>query len=56
MQSCSWLSYGFECDYPPRLNEDKREPPVITDSTEACVEVHGGSFAGKTTTSWNSGR
>lgn len=35
MQSCSWLSYGFECDYPPRLNEDKREPPVITDSTEA---------------------
>ena len=37
--SCTWLSFGFECDHPPRLNGDKRELPAITDSTEARVEM-----------------
>lgn len=51
---CTWLNYGFECDHPLRLNEDKREPLAITGSTGAWVEMHGGSSAGKTVTGWNS--
>lgn len=46
--SCTWLNYGFECDHPPRLNEDEREPPAMTDSTDACAEIPRGSFAGST--------
>lgn len=47
-QSCTCLD--FECahsqwDHSPCLSEDKREPPAITDSTEACVEIHRGSCA-----------
>ena len=51
---CTCLSYGFECDHPPRLNGDKREPPAITDSTEACVEMHRGNVAGSAMMSSNS--
>lgn len=42
------MNYGFGCDLAPRLNEDKREPPIRTDSVEVCVEIHRGSVAGST--------
>ena len=49
--SCTWLSFGFECDHPPRLNGDKRELPAITDSTEARVEMYRGNVASSAVTS-----
>lgn len=53
---CTWLSSGFHCDRPPRLNEDQREWLAMMDSTEAHAEIHRGNVAGSAMRSRNSFR